>query len=87
MHNNLQRTVKLGKPDVQPWTVHVVDDKGMHLDARDKTGVHSAEQSSFTTGEIGTGYTGKDAFQQSFVGIAFHGVNMIQPMNRYTFVV
>lgn len=68
--------VKLSKPDVTTVNrAYVADDKGMHLDARDGAGIAWLNKVAFTTGEIELDIQGKDAFQQSFVGIAFHGVN------------
>lgn len=68
--------VKLNKPEVTIVNrAYVADDKGMHLDARDGAGIAWLNKIAFTTGEIELDIQGKDVFQQSFVGIAFHGVN------------
>jgi len=47
----------------------------VHLDARDGVGVAWIKNTHFSIGTIEFDVKGKDVMQQSFVGIAFHGVN------------
>jgi hypothetical protein len=47
----------------------------VHLDARTGAGIAWLKDKKFKYGTIEFDVKGKDAFQASFVGIAFHGVN------------
>jgi hypothetical protein len=47
----------------------------VHFDAREGDGVAWIRNAGFTTGIIEFDAKGKDILQQSFVGIAFHGMN------------
>ncbi|NCD71082.1 hypothetical protein [Mucilaginibacter agri] len=47
----------------------------MHLDERPDDGVAWLTGESFTNGTIEFDIKGKDVYQQSFLGMAFHGVN------------
>lgn len=49
--------------------------KIVHLDAKDGIGIAWINKLNFATGTIEFDVKGKDVLQQSFVGIAFHGVN------------
>src|SRR5918996_1549413 len=46
---------------------------GVHLDAKPGPGVVWVQGTNFKTGTIEVDVRGKDLFQQSFVGLAFHG--------------
>lgn len=46
---------------------------GVHLDAREGNGVAWVTGTDFRTGTIELDIKGRDLFQQSFVGVAFHG--------------
>jgi Domain of Unknown Function (DUF1080) len=48
---------------------------GLHLNEKEGIGVAWLDGIHFTTGTIEFDVRGKDIMQQSFVGIAFHGVN------------
>jgi hypothetical protein len=47
--------------------------RGVHLDAKPGNGVAWIEGTDFGDGTIELDVRGKDAFQQSFLGVAFHG--------------
>ncbi|MBS1663825.1 MAG: hypothetical protein JST68_22460 [Bacteroidetes bacterium] len=47
----------------------------IHLDAKKGMGVAWVKGMSFSTGTIEFDVKGKDVLQQSFVGVAFHGLN------------
>jgi hypothetical protein len=47
----------------------------VHLNEADGPGIAWIREEKFTEGTIEFDIKGKDAFQQSFVGIAFHGLN------------
>ena len=49
--------------------------RGLRLDARDGDGVAWWPDSQFGSGTIDLDLRGKDVLQQSFVGVAFHGVD------------
>jgi len=48
---------------------------GIHMDAKDGDGVAWLQHIKFSNGTIEFDVKGKDVMQQSFVGIAFHGIN------------
>ncbi|MBS1532293.1 MAG: hypothetical protein JSU01_18470 [Bacteroidetes bacterium] len=52
-----------------------VDGNAIHLDERENEGVAWVNDKEFTSGVIDVDIKGRDVLQQSFVGIAFHGVN------------
>ncbi|MFI5162683.1 MAG: hypothetical protein ACHQHN_15495 [Sphingobacteriales bacterium] len=59
-------------------SLSISDDGGtsvVHLDARDNDGMAWVNGKQFTQGNIEVDIKGKDLLQQSFVGIALHGVN------------
>ncbi len=49
--------------------------KGLHFDEKPGQGIAWLENSQFTTGEIEFDIRGKDVLQQSFIGVAFWGLN------------
>ena len=55
--------------------VKMAGEPGLHLDERAGDGFAWLQTISFTNGEISFDCKGKDAMQQSFVGIAFHAKN------------
>jgi len=48
---------------------------GIHMDAKEGDGVAWLQNIKFSNGTIEFDVKGKDVMQQSFVGIAFHGIN------------
>lgn len=58
--------------------ITIADNEGktnVHLDAKPNDGVAWLNNTSFATGIIELDVKGKDVMQQSFVGIAFHGIS------------
>lgn len=51
------------------------DRRGVRLDERQGQGIVWIEHVQFATGVVEVDVRGKDVFQRSFVGIAFHGVS------------
>lgn len=49
--------------------------KGIHLDDNETEGIAWINDAVFSSGTIEIDLRGKDVFQRSFVGVAFHGVN------------
>jgi 3-keto-disaccharide hydrolase len=47
----------------------------VHLDAKPGDGIAWINNTNFTSGQLEFDVKGKDVMQQSFVGIAFHGIN------------
>lgn len=67
----MQRNYILSNRSISPGE----ESGGIHLDARQGEGIAWIKDKEFKNGTIEFDVKGKDAFQASFVGIAFHGVN------------
>jgi hypothetical protein len=69
------QSVDLASAKLRPVTRQVSrlqERNGVHVSAADGPGVAWVEGSDFGDGEIDVEVRGKDVFQQSFVGVAFH---------------
>src|ERR1700720_2159899 len=67
----LQKKYKVVNRIISPGTIT----RSVHLNEAENLGIAWIAGQEFTYGVIELDVKGKDAFQQSFVGVAFHGLN------------
>ena len=70
-NQDLQKKYKVVNRIISPGTIN----GSVHLNEGENPGIAWITGQEFTYGVIELDLKGKDAFQQSFVGIAFHGLN------------
>jgi len=75
-----QQTVSLNKENLAAYNRNITTTSNngktvVHLDNKANTGIAWINNVSFKQGILEFDVKGKDALQQSFVGIAFHGIN------------
>jgi hypothetical protein len=64
--------------DTSLWTIHnreLIDDEVVHIDAKPGDGFLKLNDLTFGNGVIELDIKGKNVPQESFVGMAFHGIN------------